>query len=111
MMHAQDLPSDLDQLRRMRLLSLLEGTTLAILIFVAVPLRHLGGYRGATIIMGPIHGTIFLLYIWMLVQTISGGSIPRRDALRLVVAAFVPFGAFFNECILRKAQAKLAASA
>jgi integral membrane protein len=107
----QDLASDLNQLRRMRLASLFEGTTLAILIFVAVPLRHLAGYRIATMIMGPVHGTAFLLYIWMLVQTISGGSVPKRDALRLVAAAFVPFGAFFNSRILRKAQATLAASA
>jgi hypothetical protein len=34
--------------------------------------------------MGPVHGTAFLLYIWMLVQTISGGSVPKGDALRLV---------------------------
>jgi len=53
----------------------------------------------------------FLFYIWMLVQTISGGSVPKRHALRLIAAAFVPFGAFFNERILRKAQATLAASA
>jgi integral membrane protein len=111
MIHPQTLASDLNQLRRMRLVSLLEGATLVILILVAVPLRHIGGYRIATMIMGPVHGTAFLLYIWMLVQTISGGSVPKGDALRLVAAAFVPFGAFFNERVLRKAQATLAASA
>lgn len=106
-----DLASDLNQLHRMRLVSLLEGTTLVILIFVAVPLRHLGGYRIATMIMGPVHGMAFLLYIWMLVQTISGGSVTKDDALRLAATAFVPFGAFFSERILRKAQATLAAAA
>jgi integral membrane protein len=111
MIHPQTLASDLNQLRRMRLVSLLEGATLVILIFIAVPLRHIGGYRFATMIMGPVHGTAFLLYIWMLVQTISGGSVPKGDARRLVAAAFVPFGAFFNERVLRKAQATLAASA
>jgi integral membrane protein len=104
-----DLSSDLNQLRRMRLVSLLEGTTLIILVFVAVPLRHLGGYRIATTIVGPVHGMAFLVYIWMLVQTISGGFIPRGYALRLMVAAFVPFGAFFNERVLRKAQLSLVA--
>jgi integral membrane protein len=111
MIHSQDVAGDLNQLRRMRLVSLLEGTTLVILVFIAVPLRHLGGYRIATMIIGPVHGMAFLFYIWMLVQTISGGSVPKRHALRLIAAAFVPFGAFFNERILRKAQATLAASA
>jgi integral membrane protein len=106
---AEDLSSDLNQLRRMRLVSLLEGTTLIILVFVAVPLRHLGGYHIATTIMGPLHGMAFLFYIWMLVLTISGGSIPKGYALRLTVAAFVPFDAFFNERVLRKAQLSLAA--
>ena len=95
----------------MRLVSLLEGTTLVILIFIAVPLRHLAGYRIATEIMGPIHGTAFLLYIWMLIQTVSAGCVPKSDALRLIVAAFVPFGAFFNERLLRKALAAHTASA
>jgi integral membrane protein len=111
MVHAQHLANDLKQLRWMRLVSLLEGATLIILVFIAVPLRHIGGYRIATMIMGPVHGAAFLLYFWMLVQTISGGSLPKRDALRLITAAFVPFGAFFNERLLRKAQRTLAASA
>ena len=108
MMHVRDLASDLNQLRRMRLVSVLEGMTLVILIFVAVPLRHLGGYRVATMVMGPIHGVAFLLYVWMLIQTISGGSVTKDDSLRLIAYAFVPFGAFFNERILRKALATLA---
>jgi integral membrane protein len=102
---------ELNQLRRMRLVSLLEGTTLLILVFIAVPLRHVGGYRVATMIMGPIHGTAFLLYVWMLIQTVAGVGLPRRDVACMIVAAFVPFGAFLNERLLHKAQVALTASA
>jgi integral membrane protein len=111
MMAASDLAEELGQLRRMRLVSLIEGITLLALIFIAVPLKHLGGYRIATAVMGPIHGMAFLLYVWMLIQTVSGGGLPKRDVVCMVVAAFIPFGAFFNERALRKRQTVLAASA
>jgi integral membrane protein len=52
-----------DQIRRMRFVSLLEGATLVVLLFVAVPLKHLGIYREATSIIGPVHGLAFMLYI------------------------------------------------
>jgi uncharacterized protein DUF3817 len=51
-----------NQLRRMRLVSLLEGSTLVALLLVAVPLKHIAGYPAATSIVGPIHGMAFLLY-------------------------------------------------
>jgi integral membrane protein len=105
------MEEELSQLRRMRLVSLLEGATLLILVFVAVPLRHAGGYRVATMIMGPAHGMAFLLYVWMLIQTVAAVSLPRRDVAWMIAAAFVPFGAFLNERMLRKVQATLAASA
>jgi integral membrane protein len=105
------MTEELHQLRRMRWASLLEGTTLLVLVFIAVPLRHVGGWRMATTIMGPVHGMAFLLYAWMLIQTVAGGSLQRRDTAWMIAAAFVPFGAFLNERMLRKAQAALAASA
>jgi integral membrane protein len=99
---------ELGQLRRMRVASVAEGCTL--LVLVAVPLKHLGGHPIATAIMGPVHGMAFLLYVWMLIQTVSGAAFPRRDVVRMVLAAFVPFGAFLNERILRRRQALLAAA-
>ena len=110
MIAPSDPAEERGQLRRMRVVSVIEGSTLLVLVFVAVPLKHLGGYPIATAIMGPIHGMAFLLYVWMLIQTVSGAAFPRRDVVRMVVAAFIPFGAFLNERILRRRQALLAAA-
>ena len=96
------------QLRRMRAVSLLEGATLVLLLGVAVPLKHLAGFPVATSIMGPIHGIAFVLYVWMLVQTLSLGGWTRAEAARMVLAAFIPFGAFVNERALARRQASLA---
>jgi integral membrane protein len=101
---------ELGQLRRMRLASIAEGCTLLVLVFVAVPLKHLGGHPIATAIMGPVHGLAFLLYIWTLIQTVSGADFSRPEVVRMVLAAFIPFGGFVNARALRRRQALLASA-
>jgi len=73
-----DVADELSQLRRMRLASIAEGCTLLVLVFIAVPLKHLGGHPLATAIMGPVHGLAFLLYVWTLIQTVSARTSPGR---------------------------------
>jgi integral membrane protein len=107
-MTPQDRAEERDHLRRMRIVSLLEGSTLLLLVLVAVPLKHLAGIPAATAIMGPLHGLAFLVYVWMLIQTTSSGGLSRSETIALLVAAFVPFGAFVNERVLARRQAALA---
>lgn len=111
MMTAEERNEDLVQLRWMRRASLLEGGTLLLLVLVAMPLKHLAGLPQATTIMGPVHGMTFLLYVWMLIRTVSGGGWRRTDILRMAAAAFVPFGIFFTGAVLNRRRAALAASA
>lgn len=82
-----------------------------LLVLVAVPMKHFAGLPIATRVMGPIHGMAFLLYVWMLIQTVSGGSWSRSETMRMVLAAFIPFGAFVNERTLARRQSSLIASA
>ena len=63
MMSPQQRAAELMQLRRMRVVSLIEGSTLLLLLLVAVPLKHLAGIFVATRIMGPVHGLAFLAYM------------------------------------------------
>lgn len=74
-------------------------------------MKHFAGLPIATRVMGPIHGMAFLLYVWMLIQTVSGGSWSRSETMRMVLAAFIPFGAFVNERTLARRQSSLIASA
>jgi integral membrane protein len=107
-MTPQDQAEERKQLGRMRAVSLLEGSTLLLLVLIAVPLKHLAGIPVATTVMGPIHGMAFLLYLWMLIQTVSGGGWSRSETARMIAAAFIPFGAFANERALARRQAALA---
>lgn len=91
--------------RRLRLVSLLEAGTLLALVLVAVPLKHALGHPEATRIMGPVHGAAFVAYIWCVVATVSGGGWTRTEVVRLVLAAFIPFGGFANAGFLRRREA------
>jgi integral membrane protein len=96
---------DLSLIRRLRLASFVEATTLLTLLLVAVPLKHAMGYAVATRIMGPVHGAAFVAYVWCVIATVSGGSVwTRREAVRLIVAAFIPFGGFANAGLLRRKE-------
>ncbi len=100
---------DLAQIKRLRLFSFVEATTLLVLLLVAVPLKHVFGYTLATRIMGPVHGAAFVAYAWSVIATVSGGGWSRSDVARLGLGAFVPFGGFLNAGLLRRKQASLAA--
>lgn len=99
------------QLRQLRWASLIEGTTLVTLVGLAMPLKHLFGYPQVSAVLGPVHGLAFLAYLWVVFATVAGGDWRRTEVTRLILAAFVPFGAFFNSALLRRKEARLAAAA
>jgi integral membrane protein len=106
------LAAELAQLRQLELASLAEAATLAVLVFVAVPLKHLGGWDVGVRVLGPLHGFAFVAYLWNVWQV--GVRIPWRgaDLARLVVAACVPLGGFVNwPWLVRKTRARVRALA
>ncbi len=100
---------ELAQLRRMQLASLCEGTTLVLLVCVAMPLKYMLGYPLATQVVGSVHGFAFLFYVWVVINTVSGGGWRPGEILRLLISAFIPFGAFFNVGFLRRKAQVIAA--
>ena len=96
--------ADLAQIRKVRLASFLEASTLLILLLIAVPLKHLLGYPVATKIVGPVHGAAFVFYAWTMVVTFSGGGWSWGEIARLGAAAFIPFGGFLNAGLLRRKE-------
>ena len=95
------------QLRRLEVASAAEAVTLLALVGVAVPLKHLAGYADAVHVMGPIHGLVFLAFVWIAVQTVAGGGWSAAEAIRLFVGTLVPFGGFVNLPFLARKGASL----
>jgi len=89
---------------RLRLIAILEGISLLILVFVAVPLKYYFNNPEISKIMGPVHGALFLLFVF---NTLSVGVEQnwkfRTTTWKVLLACIVPFGTFYiDKVILRK---------
>jgi integral membrane protein len=94
-----------EELQRLRFASIAEAVTLAVLVAIAVPLRHLADWEPGVKFVGPIHGFAFLLYVWSVVQAVSTGNWTAREVARLAVVAFIPFGGFTTIGLIRRKAA------
>lgn len=80
---------------RLRIIGFLEGVSLIILVFIAVPLKYEYAHASLTQIMGPIHGALFLLF---LLNTFSASIEQKWKAKTtgmVLASCFVPFGTFY----------------
>jgi integral membrane protein len=89
-------------LHHLRLAAMIEGCTLAVLVCIAAPLKHLAGIPTVSAIMGPVHGIAFVAYVWLIFSTRCQLGWTTGETLRLLVPAFIPFGTFFNVTFLRR---------
>ena len=84
---------------RLRIIAFLEGLSLILLVFVAVPLKYVAGNPVGSEVLGPIHGALFLLFI---LNTISvaieydWGLFSKKTWL-VFLSSFVPFGTFYMD--------------
>jgi integral membrane protein len=80
----------------LRILGFLEGTTLIILIFVAVPMKWIWNNPSLVKSLGPVHGTIFLLFVALLFAVAKQQNWHfKTTTWKLLLACFIPFGTFY----------------
>lgn len=81
---------------RLRIIAMLEGTSLLVLVFIAVPLKYCMHTPTVAQVMGPIHGALFLLFIF---NTLSVGVAQnwqfRTTTWKVLLACIIPFGTFY----------------
>lgn len=93
---------------RLRLIGYLEGLSLLALIFIAVPMKYYFGNPGLTKALGPIHGAIFLLFVFNALSVgIEQNWQFKATTWKVILACFIPFGTFYiDHTILRKMKNK-----
>ncbi|HEV7318201.1 MAG TPA: DUF3817 domain-containing protein [Ensifer sp.] len=79
----------------LRMAAIAEGTTLLLLVFVGVPLKHGFGIAEVTRWLGPLHGLAFLTYIWAVINELSLRDQPRGWAAKAMMFSFLPGGTFW----------------
>ncbi len=90
---------------RLRIIAILEGISLLTLVCIAVPLKY--GFDNPSLVkfIGPVHGSLFLLF---LVSTLSVGVEEnwkfKETTWKVLLACIIPFGTFYID---RKILSKL----
>ena len=90
---------------RLRLLAFIEGISLLALLFIAMPLKYMGDNPILVKVIGPIHGVLFLLYVFYVLKL----GIERKWSLGRIfilgISSIVPFATFYyDKKILAKLQ-------
>ncbi len=90
----------------LRLIAFLEGISLLALVFVAVPLKYFWGNPALVKSIGPVHGVLFLLFVFNALRVgIEYQWKFRQTTAKVLVACMIPFGTFYIDYkILRKMQ-------
>ena len=81
---------------RLRLFAFLEGVSLLVLVFIAVPYKYVLHDPSMVKAIGPVHGALFLLFIFNTLRVgVERQWKFKETTWKVVVACFVPFGTFY----------------
>jgi len=78
----------------LRWAALFEGSSLLLLLGVAMPLKYYMGIPEAVKIIGPLHGILFLAFLVLLFSHALKGELSFVKTITGFFASFIPFGTF-----------------
>lgn len=83
--------------RRYRVMSYVVGVMLIVLVFVAVPIRYIGGEPAVSAVVSPTHGILYMVYLAAAFDLWRKAGWPPNKMLLMVGSGLLPFLAFFVE--------------
>ncbi|WP_233510896.1 DUF3817 domain-containing protein [Actinomadura craniellae] len=96
---------------RYRVLANVVGVLLIVLIFIAVPVKYIGGEPIVSSIVSPVHGVLYMVYLVFAFDLYRRAGWPVSRMVSMVAAGLVPFLAFFVERrVVAEARAQQQAS-
>ena len=78
-----------------RLITLLEGLSYILLLFIAVPLKYVAGDDFLVKILGMPHGILFMLYLALAYYLKDSYKWKWQQTAIVFLASIVPFGTFY----------------
>jgi integral membrane protein len=87
---------------RLRLTGFFEGISFLILLFIAMPLKYIWDWPLAVRVVGSVHGFLFILFIYYIIQAAVEKSWTRREVMLALLSSVVPFGTFYADSRLFK---------
>ena len=89
-------------LNTFRMISMLEGVSFLLLLFVAMPAKYYLGYPQAVTIMGWAHGGLFMAYIFFALAAFQRYNWSDGFMARVMISSMVPFACFFLDKRLKE---------
>lgn len=84
-------------------ISYIEGISLLLLLFVAMPLKYFANIPEAVSIVGMAHGVLFIVYMLFVASYFFSRAWSFKTALLASIASVIPFGPFvFDNRILKQ---------
>ncbi|GGZ31383.1 membrane protein [Echinicola pacifica] len=106
-----DTSEKLTILKRFRIISIAEGISFLLLLFVAMPMKYTMDMPLAVTYTGWVHGALFVLYMYMVFPTRRALGWTVRRTLFAMVASVLPFGPFLFDRKLKEQERALKAVA
>lgn len=92
----------MNYINNFRLISFIEGISYIILVFIAMPLKYLGGNLSIVKQFGMLHGVLFILFVLLFAIFSKKKKISRELTIDIFVYSLVPFGFLLIERVVRK---------
>ena len=83
----------MSQMRTMRFVALLEATSFLALL-VATYIKYSDDAPGGVQILGPVHGVLFLAYVFLALNLRAAAGWSHRTTLLVLLGAVLPFGGY-----------------
>lgn len=94
-------------IKELRMAGIAEGVSFLILLFIAMPMKYMGGMPLAVTIAGSLHGFLFIVYMVSMIRTGSEFEWKGSRYGQVVLAAVIPFGTFVLDSKLKKEELEL----
>ncbi|SNZ03022.1 integral membrane protein [Persephonella hydrogeniphila] len=94
-------------MKKLAIISLIEGISLIILVFIGMPLKYIWGYKIATMIFGSIHGVLWLIFLFILYKVRKEYNLDNSFTVKMLVFSVIPFGLIPMEKMIRDFNGKI----
>jgi integral membrane protein len=93
-------------LKRFRIISIIEGISYLLLVFIAMPIKYIGENPYPVKILGMAHGVLFILFMISLFEAKRKESWDTGFMFQLFVLSLIPFGAVVIESKVKPKEEK-----
>lgn len=93
-------------LGQLRIAGILDGISLVVLLFIAMPLKYWMDIPMAVTIVGSVHGFIFVSYVLVILYVQIRLKWNIIWSMLALAVAFIPFGNFIYDWQLKKMETR-----